>query len=313
MHKALEHYLADFVTLLHQAGIEAVQRKEIPYGIQLELSRGPARLLLNLYYSDKKGLSKVINQGADPALAQAVKPLLNLAETPSPAPPPMHQWKSWIGSDECGKGDYFGALVVCAFALREGDLPRLQELGVCDSKRLNNAQINSIAKRAFALFPNQSYAIIMRPSVYNRSYQGFKDEGKNLNDLLAWQHATAISELYKSSPKSEGVLVDQFSKSQKVAGLLKKKLPLLPVIERTGAEADPAVAMASIMARFHFLQTHAELSKRYKQELPLGSGHNIFAAGETFIQNYGFERLNEVAKLHFISTAKLQQRNIKID
>ncbi|MHC4838568.1 MAG: DUF3378 domain-containing protein, partial [Planctomycetota bacterium] len=49
-----------------------------------------------------------------------------------PNPPP----KVWIGTDEAGKGDYFGPLVVAGVALPRDRLEILQTLGVDDSKSL---------------------------------------------------------------------------------------------------------------------------------------------------------------------------------
>ncbi|HEX2325304.1 MAG TPA: hypothetical protein VHQ00_07875, partial [Chloroflexota bacterium] len=51
----------------------------------------------------------------------------------------------WIGSDESGKGDYFGPLVACAVYVDERILAILETLGVRDSKRLSDAQNRRLA------------------------------------------------------------------------------------------------------------------------------------------------------------------------
>jgi len=50
-----------------------------------------------------------------------------------------------IGSDESGKGDFFGPLVIAAFFLPEGQEGVLRELGVKDSKRTSDARCREIA------------------------------------------------------------------------------------------------------------------------------------------------------------------------
>ncbi|HOH47481.1 MAG TPA: ribonuclease HIII [Candidatus Cloacimonadota bacterium] len=309
MHPAVQEYLADLIPLLQQKGVMPVSTREIQYGVQLELLRGSETLKLNVYQSKTRGVNTLINKGGSEALAALVQSIIGKATVHLPEPVQLHDWDTWIGSDECGKGDYFGALVVCAFRINREDLPKLSKLGVRDSKALKDIEIKDIAKKLYAAFPGASNSIILKPATYNRVYTDMKKYGKNLNDLLAWQHAQVITELYNSSKGVQGVLVDQFSPSKKVARLLSTKLPLLPVVERTGAEADLAVAAASISARFQFLQAHEELSKRYKMDLPLGATH-VQARAQSFVDQYGFNRLGEVVKLHFVITSRLQQKDI---
>ena len=78
--------------------------KEIPYGVQLTLRRGELKLPVNVYWSKKKkGLSVVLGGKKDNPLREAVNGILHQHSESS-----LHNWKSWIGSDESGKGDFFG-------------------------------------------------------------------------------------------------------------------------------------------------------------------------------------------------------------
>ena len=49
-----------------------------------------------------------------------------------------------IGSDEVGKGDFFGPLVVTACYVNKKDIPYLEELKVKDSKKLTDSEILKI-------------------------------------------------------------------------------------------------------------------------------------------------------------------------
>ena len=59
---------------------------------------------------------------------------------------------SIIGSDEVGTGDYFGPITVCATYVNSDQIGLLKELGVQDSKNLNDDKISAIAKQIIHFF-----------------------------------------------------------------------------------------------------------------------------------------------------------------
>jgi ribonuclease HIII len=246
------------------------------------------------------------------AAGNPLKAILERLCAPGPREPEgvMHEWHRWIGSDECGKGDYFGALVVAAFAADRELEPELRALGVADSKRLKDPQIKAIALKLYERYNPRIACVVLKPLKYNQIIADRQQRRENLNDLLAWQHGAAILELTEKQPSAEGVLVDQFSRGQKVKALLKDKGFQPPVVERHGAEADIAVAAASVIARYQFLQQHASLKRHYGMDFPLGANHNVKAVAQAFIDKYGLKRLGEVAKLHFVTSRSVQQREI---
>jgi len=70
------------------------------------------------------------------------------------------------------------------------------------------------------------------------------------------------------------------------------------------AEADIAVAAASILARAGFLQGLRRLSEQHQIDLPKGAT-NVIPTGKRFVQMYGKEALSQVAKLHFKTTLQI--------
>ena len=99
-----------------------------------------------------------------------------------------------IGTDEAGKGDYFGPLV-CAACCLDADVPRtLRALGVRDSKSLSGRRIRILAGQIRAQLPGRFAVVTVRPARYNSLYEELRREGKNLNSLVAWGHARAIQE-----------------------------------------------------------------------------------------------------------------------
>ncbi|MDD3234940.1 MAG: ribonuclease HIII [Candidatus Cloacimonetes bacterium] len=311
MHKEIEHYLASLYPSLNNAGITILEQREIAYGVQMRLVQDIQKATLNVYYSDKKGVSAVAMGAKDSALYGFISKLANPVQMPVNESTGFHSWTSWIGSDECGKGDYFGAPVVCAFSYDDSLAASFKTLGIKDSKLLKDPQIVTVAKALYQNYPKRIACIVLKPAKYNELIYSFKQKNRNLNDLLAWLHSTNIQNLLKTQPDVQGILVDQFSPSQKVRLALKSKEVTIPCIERTGAERDYAVAAASIIARYQFIESIASLSRFYKIEFPKGANAKVIKVAVEFAKLYGMSRLGEVAKLHFKTTLQVQERFTK--
>jgi ribonuclease HIII len=200
------------------------------------------------------------------------------------------------GSDEAGKGDYFGYIAVACVCCEENFL---RKIGARDSKTLSEKKIFELEKK---IKENCSYSVIsISPQKYNELH---KDSGGkyNLNEILGWMHAKAIKEILDKGGV-ERILVDKFGKEENVLRNLDKELHE-KIIFLTEGEKDPAVAAASILARAEFLRKHAALSKKVGMALPLGSTH-VKDAGKQLIKKHGRAILREVAKLHFKITTEL--------
>ena len=199
-----------------------------------------------------------------------------------------------IGSDEAGKGDYFGPLVVAAFKLDPADEARLVRGGIMDSKRISDERVRRLGP---ALQERFDFAVeILDPPTYNREHA----RRKNLNPILADLHARAIRRIASSG---DHVVVDRFARE----GLLEERLSDLDLrLEQfPRAERIVAVAAASVIARFVFLERIRELSEEYATELHKGAGAPTDAAARRFVDLHGRDALGEVAKLHFKNTGKL--------
>jgi ribonuclease HIII len=305
MNKKIQEYLADLLPMCSKEGLQMSDEREIPYGVQIEFTSGEASVLLNVYYSEKKGISKVVNASKHKELKAKLERILNLAPKAEEESIALHDWKHWVGSDETGKGDYFGPLIVCGFYLEEKDRAKLIKLGVCDSKKLKKEQIITIAKNLYHDFPQNIECLVLKPQKYNELYAGFSGQKKNLNDLLAWCHSKILDSLIKRHAKIEGVFIDQFSHGKKASALLRKLHPDMQITERPDGERDLAVAAASIIARYQLLMSFQSMSNFYKLKFPMGAGKGVPETAKAFIVQYKKERLAEVAKLHFKTTAAL--------
>ena len=84
-----------------------------------------------------------------------------------------------------------------------------------------------------------------------------------------------------------------------------------PVIQKditflTKAEdISPAVACASIISRYLFLQEFDKLCDSIHIPLPKGAGKDVDEIGEEVVEKYGEEKLQEIAKVNFKNTDRI--------
>src|SRR5205823_11301932 len=145
------------------------------------------------------------------------------------------------------------------------------------------------------------------PRRYNELYEEMRREGKNLNSLLAWGHGRSIENLLSTSaakkPPARFVIVDQFADKHYIE--LRTKRAGIPVHQHPKAEADIAVAAASVLARDGFLQWLERMSERTQITLPKGASPQVIEAGKQFVRRWGAKWLGEVAKLSFRTTKQV--------
>jgi len=160
--------------------------------------------------------------------------------------------KAHGGSDESGKGDYFGPLVVACCYVDEGIAKQMREMGVKDCKQMSDKQILAVGSQIRTLLgPNRYACVKIGPAAYNRLYAKIK----NINRLLAWAHGTCIEELLEKQPTCPRVVVDQFAPTETVVRrALKERGKKIVVDQHHKAESDIAVAAASVVAREVFLR-----------------------------------------------------------
>jgi len=197
------------------------------------------------------------------------------------------------GTDEAGKGDYFGYITVACVACDE---EKLQKIGVRDSKKLSEKRVKELDRE---IKKNCVHSIVsISPRRYNQLHKN--TGGKyNLNEILGWLHAQAIEKVLNTC-KPERIIVDKFGDE----GNVMRNIEGVEIKFITSGEDDPAVAAASILARAEFLRRHDSLSEWAGMKLPRGSAHVKDAARE-LLKKKGKDGLGEVAKMHFRVTKEL--------
>jgi ribonuclease HIII len=198
-----------------------------------------------------------------------------------------------IGVDESGKGDFFGPLVVAACYVGPEHLAELE--GVKDSKKLTDPVSLRLAAVIKRTCPHAIIAV--GPAKYNELYTSFN----NLNKLLAWGHARAIEEVLEKQP-ADLAISDQFANPAELKRRLFEKGRAIKLESIVRAEADIAVAAASILARAEFLTRLKRLGDDFGMTLPKGASLQVIAAGAQFVRKFGADKLNQVSKVHFKTT-----------
>ncbi len=210
---------------------------------------------------------------------------------------------SAIGSDEVGTGDFFGPITVVAAYVKKENIPLLQELGVRDSKDLKDEKIISIAKEIKDVVP---FSLL---TLKNEKYNQLQRSGMSQGKMKAILHNQAIlNVLAKIAPeKPEAILIDQFVQESTYYQHVKnqKAIARENVYFSTKAEGiHLAVAAASILARYAFVQYIDKLSEAAGFRIPKGAGAHVDEAAAKLILKKGNDILPAFVKLHFANTDK---------
>lgn len=208
-------------------------------------------------------------------------------------------YQQYIGTDESGKGDYFGPLVIAGVLVTDENKDLFCKLGIKDSKKLTD---NVIKKYAAEIKNNSIFSIVtIMPSRYNELYEKFN----NLNKLLAWGHARVIENILEKKPNCEYALSDKFGDESLIKNSLMQKGQKIILEQKHRAESDVAVAAASIIARAEFVKRMEELSLKFDINLSKGASDIVIKQAKEFLTKYSKTDLKEIAKLHFKTTSLL--------
>ena len=268
------------------------------YNYEFTASGNGDSLKVQVYFG-KKGVKVVLQGNADTRLYNDIyniifdEPLLEFSN-PEPDEP-----EEYIGTDESGKGDYFGPLVVAAVYLNKSTRAKLVQLGIRDSKELSDYQIFHMAKKILKVIDSNYEIITLNPPEYNAIYE----KEKNLNTLLSKLHSKVIGDLYNRT-ECKDIIVDRFSKTDlKISS--DPAFRKLEIIQTPKAERFTAVAAASILARNSFNMWFEE-KEHEGLRLQKGASSLVETIALEIFESQGSEVLEELVKLHFKTTKKIR-------
>jgi len=214
------------------------------------------------------------------------------------------------GLDESGKGDFFGPVVAATVIADQAAVEAWLKAGIRDSKKIVDTQIirldelirhtPGIAVKTCLCGMEKYNELMRRPRA-------------NLNRLLAWQHATALTQALDQKWVPRGLL-DQFSEQPLTQReLAKKGVKNFDLQMRTKAEEDPVVAAASIVARAEYVRQMVALSRVFGDKLQKGAGPLVKEQALQIINKFGAPALGDFAKLHFRTAYEVVAAAGKLD
>lgn len=287
---------------LIQKGLLITTEKDINYGRQITVSDGHEQVPVNVY-AGKKGITVTLGGSAASPLRKRLQLIIAGGDPREGELPPGLEGVEdfdgeWIGTDESGKGDFFGPLVVAAVQVDAKRAADLIAAGIKDCKVLSDDKVRHFAKEIRQICNGRYCELELIPERYNSLYEQLTREGKNLNHLLAWAHARVLEDVLNMAP-CRFAIADKFANESYIASRLMQKGRQITLVQTHKAERNIAVAAASVLARARFLARMEDMGSRYQVILPKGASQAVISAGKQFVKLHGREALKDVCKLHF--------------
>ena len=209
-----------------------------------------------------------------------------------------------IGSDEVGTGDYFGPIVVTAALVKKEDIPFLEELGVKDSKKMDDTKILEVVPKILKRINYSS--IILTNKEYNETY----NENFNMNKIKAVLHNKVLVDMTSKYPNTDYVIVDEFAQKYVYFNYLKESKNVYRNITflTKGETKSLAVAAASLISRFIFIKEFDKLGSSLGIFLPKGASNLVDDVALKIVKEHGFDKLKDIAKLNFKNTDKVKEK-----
>jgi ribonuclease HIII len=297
-------YYEHLKDIIVRNGFEISPYGEINYGLQFNMMIAGKKCLIRVYESKKSGVRHDLSQVKDDQCLRIIESLIQTGSAETEPEGSKSVWKSeeteteLIGTDESGKGDYFGPLVIAGVYANADMKGKLKKLGAADSKTLSDIRIQKLAEEIADICP---YTVV---TVGNKRYNEMYNQIGNLNKLLAWGHARVIENLLEQVD-CKNVLSDQFGSPELIKNALMEKGRSVELEQRPRAEENVVVAAASILARNEYVKAMNKLAEEYDVEFPKGGSAQVVEAAREFVRIHGKEKLSNVAKLHFVITEKI--------
>lgn len=272
--------------------ISELTTKAFNYEITVNKNKESIKVLV---YFGKKGVKTVLQGNKESLLYKQINKLLYgeelFIENNSIE---MQNFDEYIGTDESGKGDYFGPLVTAAVYTNKQISFELEQIGVKDSKLISDNEIKKIETDVKKIIKSKFEIILINPEKYNLLFEQFK----NLNKILAWAHTKAIQNLI-ASVNCNNVICDKFGNEYLIRSELSKKNIDINIFQTTKGERFTGVAAASILARAKVIDWFKNKSKEIGLEIPKGAGEQVNLVAQKILQKTDKEYLSKMIKFHF--------------
>lgn len=282
-----------YIRLLRKENLKVSEPVKNQYSYQLSVNDMSEKVSLLVFFG-RKGNKIVIQGNKELKLYKKVRDIIFGEKFLSDTKPEIEPENPYIGTDESGKGDYFGPLVVAGVYITQEAGKFLKDLGVKDSKELSDSQIYQLANEIEKLYAIIFDVVLISPEKYNQLYEKMG----NLNRLMGWAHARVIENLLGKCDARE-VISDKFGNEKIILDALQQKGRTITLKQVTKAEKFVAVAAASIIARNSVNSWFKIQSRKYGYKIPKGASAEVENIAKKILATYGGDELKKLVKVHF--------------
>lgn len=263
------------------------------YNYEISVNNKSEQLKILVYFG-KKGVKTIVQGNAESNLFKKINEILfgkSLFATDSIM---ETGFTEYIGTDESGKGDYFGPLVVAAVYIDENIKNELEKIGVKDSKQISDNNIKILETHVKRIVGDRFSIVQINPEKYNQLYNSFS----NLNKIMGWAHSKAIENLILKID-CRNVISDKFGNEKLIKDELQKKNIQLNLYQTVKGERFTAVAAASILARAKVIDWFNQQNNLNGFDIPKGAGEHVNKIADKILQIRNKEYLLKLIKFHF--------------
>jgi len=219
-----------YVQYLTKEHLRISERVKNEYSYQVAINDDKEKISLHVFFG-KKGNKIVLQGNKELKLYKKVSDII-FGETLIPdSKPELEPSYPYVGTDESGKGDYFGPLVIAGVYLTPEAGKFLKALGIKDSKELSDYQIKQFANEIRKVSEIIFDVVLISPEKYNQLYEKME----NLNRLMAWAHARVIENLLNKCDAGD-VISDKFGNEKLILYALQERGRSINLQQVTKAE-----------------------------------------------------------------------------
>ncbi|NWF88135.1 MAG: ribonuclease HIII [Ignavibacteriaceae bacterium] len=279
-----------------RCNLSAIQK--LNYHYEFSIIKGKEKVKVQVYFG-KKGVKTIVQGNQNSSLYKMAYNKISDDLFPL-VDEELNEPDEYIGTDESGKGDYFGPLVAAGVLVSGKAIQHLKQLGVKDSKELSDFQIKKISQEIKKCEGIQFNVISISP----RKYNDLHSRTGNVNRILGWAHAKVIENLLEKNSVDQAIS-DKFGDEKFIYSSLQEHGKNITLHQITKAERYTAVAAASILARDRFNSWFKHENAKLGIELPKGASESTEVAAKSLISKIGKHSLKDFVKLHFKNTQRL--------
>ncbi|MDC8918032.1 ribonuclease HIII [Metamycoplasma hyosynoviae] len=226
------------------------------------------------------------------------------------------EFHSYIGIDETGVGDYFTPVVSVACYIPSKEVQEaLINLGVCDSKKLSDHHIQTLAPQIMKMVKWSKNVLTQN------GYNNLIKNSINNNEVKTLIHLNSLNNLNNTFSIDElpNVIIDQYCASEQVFQKHINKLTSIPwlqfhrplnkiFLQQKAETIALPVATASIIARYILILHMEKQSKKYDFPFMLGCSSKIIDQGVELAKKIGIDNFKDIAKTSFKTTQKIIEK-----